>query len=132
MPVWTLEQALVAVLYSAACVDDDVDEREREQMLAFERRSRTLRNMSPEELRAVNREVVDRLRYGEGSLAAACAALPPELRLGVFAQALDVLLADGALKDTEADFVNTLLLELKLDGQDVAGIAEVLAIKNSV
>ncbi len=132
MPVWTLEQALVAVLYSAASVDGDVDEREREEMLGFERRSRTLRGLSPEALRAVNREVVDRLRYGEGSLAAACAALPVEMRLPVFAQALDVLLADGALKDTEADFVNTLVIELKLDGQDVAGIAEVLAIKNAV
>ena len=132
MAVWSLEQALVAVFYSAASVDGDVDEREREEILAFERRSRTLRGLKPEELKAVNRDVVDRLRYGEGSLAAACATLPAELRLAVFAQALDILLADGELKDTEADFVNTLILELKLDGQDVEEIAEVLAIKNSV
>lgn len=132
MPVWTLEQALVAVLYSAASVDGDVDEREREEMVAFERRSRTLKRLKPEELKAVNREVVDRLHYGEGSLAAACAALPAELRLPVFAQAFDVLLADGALKDTEADFVNTLILALKLDRQDVERIAAALAIKNSV
>lgn len=129
---WSLEEALVAVLYSGAAIDGPLEEREREALVHFERRSRTLSLLSHQDLSALNARVVDRLRYGGGTLANACATILPELRLPVFGLALDLMLADGELDSGEADFVNTLVLRLGLDGADIERVSEVMVLKNSV
>lgn len=129
---WSLEEALVAILYSAAAVDGPLAEREREELLHFERRSRTLSSLSHQALSALNARVVERLRYGGGTLADACATISLGLRLPIFALALDLMLGDGELDSGEADFVNTLVLRLGLEGPDIERVSEVMAPKNSV
>lgn len=130
--VWSLEEAIVAVLYSAAAIDGSLEEREREELLHCERRSKTLASLTHQDLSALNARVVERLRYGGGTLADACAMLSPEFRLPVFALALDLMMADGDLAPGEADFVNTLVLRLNLSGVDVERVSEVIVLKNSV
>jgi len=57
-------------------------------------------------------------------------ALPEEMRLTAFANALDLVLADGQLSEDEADFLNTLILHLQLNGADVERIADIILLKN--
>jgi hypothetical protein len=58
--------------------------------------------------------------------------LPPALRLPVFAQALDIILADGDLTQRESAFLNRLAASLQLSEPDVRRIADVIVLKNTV
>ena len=53
-----------------------------------------------------------------------------EMRLSTFAHALDLALADGELTADEADYLNTLILYLELDRDDVERVADVIVLKN--
>ena len=130
--VWSTQEAIVAILASAAKADGAVAEVEREALLAIEHRTKALKQLSASELSALNRRVTQRLRYGEGTLAQACATLPDQMRAPVFALAMDLMLADGALTEAEADFVNASVLAHDLEGPQVEAIAEEITIKNAI
>jgi hypothetical protein len=70
------------------------------------------------------------MRGGRAMLRGACAALPAEIRLPVFAHALDLVLADGELNEDEAKFLDALVLDLDLHRDDVERIANVIELKN--
>jgi hypothetical protein len=75
--------------------------------------------------------VTTRLRDEPDALKEACVAAPEEMRLSLFAHALDLALADGELTIDEADFLNALILDLKLDRDGVAQVADVIVLKNA-
>lgn len=127
---WTAPEAFVAVLFSAVTCDEEVNQIEHEELLALAHRSRALRAMTPSQLGQLNAKVIERLRGNSEALGEACAALPEDARLPAFAHALDLVLADGELVEDEADFLNTLILHLKLNRDDVERVADVMVMKN--
>ena len=129
-PAWTVPEAFFAVLFAAATCDGELAGEEHEEMLALVHRSRALKTLSATQLVDINATIVARLREDPQALKQACAALPQDMRLPVFAHALDLVLADGELRADEADFLNTLILQLGLNGGDVERIADVIVLKN--
>lgn len=127
---WSAPEAFVAILFSAVTCDGELTAIEHEELLALAHRSRALKTLSRQELAVLNTTVLDRLRAEETALADACGALPEEMRLAAFAHALDLVLADGELNIEEADFLNALILNLKLDREDVQKVADVIVLKN--
>ena len=127
---WSVPEAFVTVLLAAVTCDGEMAAVEHEELLALAHRSRALKSLSINQLSALNVKAVARLRDQAGALADACAALPADARPSVFAHALDLVLADGELTVDEADFLNALILNLKLDRDDVAKIADVMVLKN--
>jgi uncharacterized tellurite resistance protein B-like protein len=127
---WSAPEAFIAVLFAAVGCDGDIAAVEQEELIALVHRSRALKSLSPAQLSEINIRIVERLRDSEGALREACAALPEEMRLPLFAHALDLVLADGDLTADEADFLNALILYLDLDGKSVEQIAEVMTLKN--
>ena len=127
---WTVPEAFVAILFAAATCDGELAGEEHDALLALVHRSRALKTLNKTQLADVNATVVARLRDNPKALKQACAALPQDMRLPVFAHALDLALADGELREEEADFMNTLILELGVDGRDVERIADVIVLKN--
>lgn len=127
---WSVPEAFITVLLAAVSCDGEMAAVEHEELLALVHRSRALKSLSINQLADLNIKAVGRLRDQPGALAEACAALPPDARPSVFAHALDLVLADGELTIDEADFLNALILNLKLDRQDVAKIADVIVLKN--
>lgn len=127
---WTVPEAFVAILFAAVTCDGEIAAVEHEELLALVHRSRALKSLSVRDLSAINVKVAGRLRDEPGALRAACAALPEDMRLPVFAHALDLILADGELTIDEADFLNALILNLDLAREDVARISDVIVMKN--
>lgn len=129
-PAWSAEQAYAAVLFAAATCDGKLSTEEYEELLALVHRSRVLKVFSPQQLGAINVVIAARLRDTDTALRDACFALPEDMRLTAFANALDLVLADGQLSEDEADFLNTLILHMQLSGADVERIADIILLKN--
>lgn len=127
---WTTPEAFVAILLAAVTCDGEIAAVEHEEILALVHRSRALKSLSSEQLAAINIKVANRLRMEKEALGAACAALPEQMRLPVFAHALDLILADGELNIEEANCLNALIQYLNLDRSDVERIAGVISLKN--
>lgn len=127
---WSVPEAFVAVLLAAVTCDGEIAGVEHEEILALAHRSRALKTLSVAQLSELNLTAMARLREEPDALADACAALPAEMRASVFAHALDLVLADGELTIEEADFLNTLIINLKLDREIVAKVSDVIVLKN--
>jgi uncharacterized tellurite resistance protein B-like protein len=130
---WTPQEALFAVLFSAAVCDGGLDRIEQETLLALIHRSRALKALGDEELEDINASVSAKLHGREDeALEEACKALPPAPRLPLFALALDIILADGDLTQQEAAFLNRLAAGLQLSESDVRRVADIIILKNTV
>jgi len=128
---WSEATAYFAVLFAAATCDGKLAREEHEAMLAMTHRARVLKDLSQDQLAALNTFVVDRFREeGEAALVNACAALSAEMRLPVFAQALDIIVCDGALSTEESAYLNRLVAALRLGRADVERVADVIFVKN--
>lgn len=126
-PAAPTREAIVAVLLMAMVSDRRVRPLEDEVLHAALKRSRTLACLSEKDLRALEARVASGL--AETTIGAAAAQIPEELRLPLFAQAIDLLLADGELGEAEADFVNGLIMHLNINREDAEPVLEVLAVK---
>lgn len=128
---WSAPEAFLCVLLAAAVCDGDFSADEQDLVRVLAHRSRGLQALTVDQLDALQGIVADRLEAGPDlALAAACAALPEEIRLPAFAHALDIALADGELSANEADLLDTLAVRLHLDAANVRRVAEVIVLKN--
>ncbi|MGE0044853.1 MAG: tellurite resistance TerB family protein [Hyphomonadaceae bacterium] len=127
---WSVPEAFLTILFAAVTADGELAPIEHEELLALTHRSRALKTLKSHQLADLNVRIIERMRGSESVLRDACAALPTDMRLSVFAHALDLILADGELNEDEADFLNALILGLGLGREDVERIATVIEQKN--
>ncbi|MCI0681381.1 MAG: tellurite resistance TerB family protein [Gemmataceae bacterium] len=57
-------------------------------------------------------------------------ALPPELRATAFANACDIVLADGVVEDDEKEFLDKLQSQLDIPDDEAVTIVRVMVLKN--
>jgi len=70
-------------------------------------------------------------KKGVDALIDACAqTLPAELRESAFANACDIVLADGVVEPDEKQFIDDLLIKLELDKKRAKTIVQVMVFKN--
>ncbi|MEL6754189.1 MAG: tellurite resistance TerB family protein [Pseudomonadota bacterium] len=127
---WTIPEAFLCLILSAAFADGEVSAEEQEEIRAIAHRSRTLKSMDANELAEANRIVLQRRKDRPDWLGEACEALPREMHLSVFAHCLDITLADGALVPAEAAFLEQLVAVLGILPGDAELITKVLTMKN--
>lgn len=128
---WSVAEAFLAVLFSAAASDGEIAGLEHEELLALIHRTPALRRLTTAALNPMGAVVLARLAAGgETALAEACASLPKQFRPWAFANALDLVLCDGQLLRDEADFLDALAAALRLDPGLVGRIAEITLLKN--
>ena len=71
------------------------------------------------------------VRGGPEKLLEKCyTAVPPELAETVFANSVDIVLADGVVEDDEKEFIDDLQLKLELDAKRAKTIVQVMVYKN--
>jgi uncharacterized tellurite resistance protein B-like protein len=128
--IWSAPEAFLAILFAAVTCDGAMAGVEHEELLALAHRSRALKSLTPEQLAEINIKVNARLRDQDNALREACESLPQDMRLPVFAHALDLVLADGDLNAEEADFLNAIILYLGLERGGVERVADVISLKN--
>lgn len=127
---WSVPEAFLCLLLSAAISDGNVSLEEQSEIYALARRSRALKTVNANQLAAANASVNKRLKERPEGLKEACESLPLDMRLPVFAHCVDIILADGALLAVEADFLNKIMGYLGLNPDEGKRVMEVMLIKN--
>ena len=127
---WSIPEAFLCLILSAAFADGRIAEQEQEEIRALSHRSRTLKNLDQNELAQVNRIVLKRRADRPDWLAEACEALPKDMHLAVFAHCLDIALADGVLVPSEAEFLEKLIGLLTITEEEAKLITKVISLKN--
>lgn len=127
---WTIPEAFLCLILSAAFADGRVVEQEQEEIRALAHRSRTLKNLDQNELAQMNRTVLKRRQDRPNWLAEACETLPKDMHLAMFAHCLDIALADGVLVNAEAEFLEQLISTLHINPEDAKLVTKVVSLKN--
>jgi uncharacterized tellurite resistance protein B-like protein len=127
---WSVPEAFLCLILSAASVDGTVSLEEQGEIYALARRSRALKSVNANQLAAANASVTQRLKARPNGLQEACESLPMDMRLPVFAHCVDIILSDGALLPIEADFLNRIIAYLGIEATDGKRVMEVLLVKN--
>lgn len=126
---WSIPEAILCILFSAAMADGSFAEEERWQIESLARRSRALRTLSPQDMAAANNSVNQRMSQNRNALQEACQTLPADMCLPYFAHCVDIILSDGQLQQSETDFLHALIPMLDLDEAHALRVMEVLLLK---
>lgn len=128
---WSVPEAFLAILLAAAHSDNVITEEEQDQLKGLRKRSRTLKALSPDQIKKALANAQSKLEQRPNGLQQACECLPQMLHLPVFTLAIDIVLADGKLTSTEKEFIAKLANWLKIDKGLEWQISHVMLIKNS-
>jgi uncharacterized tellurite resistance protein B-like protein len=127
---WSVAEAFLCLLISAAAADGVLAKEEMNEIQALAGRSRVLKTLNPQQLAAINETVRQRLAKRPNGLQEACAILPAEMRLPLFAHCADIILSDGELRSAEEEFLKKLVGLLNLQASESNLILQALLIKN--
>ncbi|KCZ93336.1 tellurite resistance TerB family protein [Hyphomonas johnsonii] len=127
---WNIPEAYMCLILSAAFADGELAAEEKQEIAALVMRSRTMKRLDQSELAKVNATVNERLHSRPNGLAEACSSIPVDMRLSVFAHCVDIVLADGELRQSEADFLNRITSMLRLDADKAKQVLTVVMLKN--
>ena len=127
---WSIPEAYMAIILSAAFADGELAPEERQEIAALVMRSRTMKRLDQAELAKVNAIVNERLKARPEGLKEACNSLPSDMRLSVFAHCVDIVLADGELRQAEADFLNQVTALMHLEADKAKQVLTVIMLKN--
>lgn len=125
-------EAFLCIVSLAAVADRGMTVLESDRLQQLTRHWWESGVLREDEVNDLHSAVGARLREGsEAALQAAGAALPVSCRLPVFAQALDIMLANGVLTPAEATFSDALESALSLEASEARKIRECMALKNA-
>jgi tellurite resistance protein len=127
---WSIPEAFLCLILCAAYSDHQLADEERQEIAALIRRSRTMKRHTQTELADMNQAVVAKLRERKDALKEACHALPVDMRPSIVAHCVDIVLADGQLLTSEADFLNEITAYLSLPADVAQQIQRVVMTKN--
>jgi tellurite resistance protein len=125
-------EAFAGILMAAAAADGHAGRQELTELRAVLGRMKLFADLTDGRWRTLS-DTLRRLLKRDGVLAMAgrcAAALPPELRDCVFANACDLILSDGTVEDAERAFLEHLQQALELDPDVALNIVEVMIAKN--
>jgi tellurite resistance protein len=128
----TKEIAYVGILIIANNSDGNVSDEEARALGTNICRMKMYRDLTGDQIgRIIDRAIGVINRKGfEESLSLFVQALPEKLHKTVFANAVDLVLADGVVEAEEKEFINDLRKVLGLSGDDAQMIAQVMVYKN--
>jgi tellurite resistance protein len=128
----TKQDAFAGILLGATASDGHIADEEARGLCTVLARMKLYDNWSDEKMgQTLNRIVGMIKREGVEEVLRKCArALPEELHQTAFANACDLVLADGVVEDEEKEFINKLWKVLGISGDDAKTIVQVMVIKN--
>jgi uncharacterized tellurite resistance protein B-like protein len=128
----TVPEAFAAILVAAVAADGTLSESESDRLRGALATCRILPPNPPDGgPNVVERALTLLTDHGLPAVLTACAqVLPPDLRPTAFAQATDLVLADGRIAQREKAFIDELQEVLQVDDVLALKIVEVLLVKN--
>ncbi|MEM7478661.1 MAG: tellurite resistance TerB family protein [Planctomycetota bacterium] len=126
------QESFAGILLAASACDGHISEDEFGQLLTTLFRMKLFERINEKQFNQVFNKLMGVLKKsGPDSLVDGCVeTLPEGLKKSVFANACNIVLADGILETDEKEFVNRLAKKLGLKGETAKAIASVMVIKN--
>ena len=126
------QEAFVGILLAAAAADGHIADEEAQGLCTVTMRMKMFQNISGDKFSKILNQLIKILkREGVHKLVERCAsALPRELHETAFANACDIILADGVVEDEEKALVEKLQNELDIPGDLALDIVQIMVIKN--
>jgi hypothetical protein len=128
----TPQECFAGILVGATFCDGHFADDEVSGLVAALLRMKLFQRLSEKQFQATLDKVVGiAKRSGVPALVNRCLEnLPQDLRDTVFANACNIVLADGTAEQVERDYINALQVQLKLDPKTCQTIVQVMVIKN--
>lgn len=126
---WSTPEAYLCLLLASSMADGNFDAGEGATIQLLARRSRALATISPSDFGKLNDVVNQRMAQNPHAVQEACQTLPEDMALSVFAHCVDVILSDGQLIKSEADFLNKLVEWMGIQQEHATRIMEVMLLK---
>ena len=128
----TRQEAFAGILLAASACDGHTADAEVKSLFTTTERMRMFENVSANKWNSMMDVLLKFLnKEGPLKLVDRCSqALPEGLRQTAFANACDIVLADGTVEEEEKEFLDHLQKALELDGDTALNIVEVMIIKN--
>ncbi len=126
------QESFAGILLAASACDGHISEDEIIQLFAALFRMKLFRNVNEKQFNKVWNKLMSVLKKnGSDALVdGCCETIPAELHKAAFANACNIVLADGVLESDEKDFIDRLSQKLNLDPKTAKTIAQVMVIKN--
>src|SRR5262245_642109 len=125
-------EAFAGILLCACAADGHIADEEARGLVTLMGRMKMFENWSDDKFNST----IDRMlglirRQGVEKVIKKCAeVLPQQLHPTVFAQACELVLADGVVEEEEKAFLEQLQRDLQMSGDEALTIVEVMIIKN--
>jgi uncharacterized tellurite resistance protein B-like protein len=128
---WTIPEAYLALLFLAADADGNFVPEERLEIETTARRAPALRALIARgEIGSHEQSALQKIAQNkQAALEEACATLPSDMVLSVFAHCVDLMMSDGDFSKVEQDWVEALYPKLGIPETHARRIVEVLALK---
>ena len=128
----SVPEAIAAVMVAATLADEERSPEETARLTGALATSRLFQHFGADGHADLVQHVLKLLRErGRSSVLAECVrTLPPEMRETAFANAVDLVFADGRLEEREKEYVDELQAVLGIEHELALRIVEVLAIKS--
>ena len=126
------QEGFAGILLAASACDGHIAEDEVQGLFTMLTRMRMYQRYSDKNWSSlVNRLLGVLKRRGvDELLEMSCVGLPPELRETVFANACDIVLADGVVEQEEKEFLDKLQVRLEIHPDNAVNIVRVMIVKN--
>jgi len=126
------QESFAGVLLAASACDGHISDEEFQQLLTALFRMKLYERINEKQFKAVLDKLMGVLKkHGPDHLVdGCCETLPKDLQKAAFANACNIVLADGILEDDEKEFINRLKDKLGLEANLARTIAQVMVLKN--
>ncbi|QDU93651.1 tellurite resistance TerB family protein [Lignipirellula cremea] len=126
------QEAFAGILLSASACDGHIADEEVQSLMTILTRMKLYQHVPPHKFNSMMDRLIGVLKRGgpEKLVQMSTPAIPPELRETVFANACDIVLADGVVEQDEKEFIDDLLVKLEIDRNRATNIVKVMVFKN--
>lgn len=126
------QEGFAGVLLCATACDGHIGDEEGQSLFSILSQKKLYERLTQQQYAAMMDRLLGELKRGgpERLLEKSFPAVPPELRETVFANAVDIVLADGVVEQEEKDFIDELQGKFEIDAKRAKAIVQVMVFKN--
>lgn len=126
------QESFAGVLLCAVASDGHISDEEAQGLVTIISRMKMFNNWDGKQFNNMMNRLIGMLKREQLDkfLAKTVEHLPDDLKATAFANACDLVLADGVVEDEEKDFLDKLQKQLDLDGDTALDIVNIMIIKN--
>lgn len=126
------QEGFAGVLLCASACDGHIADEEGQSLMGILQQKKLFERLTPQQASGMMDRLMGELKRGgpEGLIKKSFPAVPPELRECAFANAVDIVLADGVVEQEEKEFIDELQGNLEIDAKRAKTIVQVMVYKN--